>query len=171
MEKDKKSDSGFKKGNIDAALLTFIKEKNIGEIHESQEVIKEEPEVKVKEKKKIVEKVTATKATKKEKKINTVSSTENAAIIIKASNYKTLKFKSISESIAMKTIISELFHESRKLKLNIQEMQDYIISKRAEKGRLITIDKDLNKEILLQALKLDATGNGYLNYLLSISLK
>ena len=50
-------------------------------------------------------------------------------------------------------------------------MQDYIISKRAEKGKLITIDKELNKEILLQALKLDVTGNGYLNYLLSLSLQ
>lgn len=169
MEKNKKSDRGFKKGNIDAALLSFIKEKNIGEIHESQESIKEEP--KVKENKKIVEKVKETKTVKKEKKINPVLSSENAAIIIKGSNYKSLKFKSINESIAMKTIISELFHESRKLKLNLQEMQDYIISKRAEKGKLITIDKDLNKEILLQALKLDATGNGYLNYLLSISLK
>lgn len=169
MEKDKKSDSGFKKGNIDAALLSFIKEKNIGEIHESQESIKEES--KLKENKKIVEKVKETKTVKKEKKINPVLSSENAAIIIKGSNYKSLKFKSINESIAMKTIISELFHESRKLKLNLQEMQDYIISKRAEKGKLITIDKDLNKEILLQALKLDATGNGYLNYLLSISLK
>jgi hypothetical protein len=167
------SGKGFKKTTIDESLAKFLEnmatppadENIINDETTDSEVIEEVIHEKVLKSKKTA----APKRKVKDDKTEGVGG-DITGMLIKMSNFKKLKFRAINSSTTLKDLILNIFESYQKEKLDIADMIQYINDTKKESGKLVNIPKELNKKILLRALKLDVTGNGYMNYIVHLSL-
>lgn len=160
---EKKKNTEMIKPNIKDSMLMFIKQKEIVldehklEVKEAEEkmenIIDEIPKPKVKNKKKSEVEVC------------------NLLYVVYLSNFKKLKIKSINERISLKGLISNILTESKKEKIDVTELKNYIISKKGESVKDIRANKDEYIETQNKAFKYDVTTKGLINYLISKSFE